>query len=74
MVTPAGKTIVKVGAKLRLSVKWDDQGREVINTTTYEADPKTGKVTPTTVTTYGTRKEATVEKESSTISSTLRKR
>ena len=62
VVTPAGKTIVKVGAKTKVERNKDDQGREVINTTTYEVDPKTGKVTPTTVTTYGTRKEATVEK------------
>ena len=62
VVTPAGKTIVKVGAKTKVERSKDDQGREVINTTTYEVDPKTGKVTPTTVTTYGTRKEATVEK------------
>ena len=63
MVTPAGKTIVKVGAKTKVERSKDDQGREVINTTTYEVDSKTGKVTPTTVTTYGTRKEATVEKK-----------
>ncbi|RJQ62135.1 G5 domain-containing protein [Streptococcus pseudopneumoniae] len=62
MVTLAGKTIVKVGAKTKVERNKDDQGREVINTTTYEVDSKTGKVTPTTVTTYGTRKEATVEK------------
>ena len=62
VVTPAGKTIVKVGAKTKVERSKDDQGREVINTTTYEVNPKTGKVTPTTVTTYGTRKEATVEK------------
>ena len=62
VVTPAGKTIVKVGAKTKVERSKDDQGREVINTTTYEVDPKTGKVTPTTVTTYGTSKEATVEK------------
>ena len=62
VVTPAGKTIVKVGAKTKVERNKDDQGREVINTTTYEVDPKTGKVTPTTVTTYGTRKEPTVEK------------
>ena len=62
VVTPAGKTIVKVGAKTKVESGKDDQGREVINTTTYEVDPKTGKVTPTTVTTYGTRKEPTVEK------------
>ena len=63
VVTPAGKTIVKVGAKTKVERNKDDQGREVINTTTYEVDPETGKVTPTTVTTYGTRKEATVEKK-----------
>ena len=62
VVTPAGKTIVKVGAKTKVESGKDDQGREVINTTTYEVDPKTGKVTPTTVTTYGTRKEPTIEK------------
>ena len=62
VVTPAGKTIVKVGAKTKVERSKDEQGREVINTTTYEVNPKTGKVTPTTVTTYGTRKEATVEK------------
>ena len=62
VVTPAGKTIVKVGAKTKVERNKDDQGREVINTTTYEVDSKTGKVTPTTVTTYGTRKEPTIEK------------
>ena len=62
VVTPAGKTIVKVGAKTKVERSKDEQGREVINTTTYEVDPKTGKVTPTTVTTYGTKKEPTVEK------------
>ena len=63
VVTPAGKTIVKVGAKTKVERNKDDQGREVINTTTYEVDPKTGKVTPTTVRTYGTRKEPRVELE-----------
>ena len=63
VVTPAGKTIVKVGAKTKVERNKDDQGREVINTTTYEVDSKTGKVTPTTVTTYGTRKEPTIEKK-----------
>ena len=62
VVTPAGKTIVKVGAKTKVERSKDEQGREVINTTTYEVDPKTGKITPTTVTTYGTKKEPTVEK------------
>ena len=62
VVTPAGKTIVKIGAKTKVERSKDEQGREVINTTTYEVDPKTGKVAPTTVTTYGTKKEPTVEK------------
>ena len=62
VVTPAGKTIVKVGAKTKVERSKDEQGREVINTTTYEVDPKTGKVAPTTATTYGTKKEPTVEK------------
>ena len=62
VVTPAAKTIVKVGAKTKVECSKDEQGREVINTTTYEVDPKTGKVAPTTVTTYGTKKEPTVEK------------
>ena len=62
VVTPAGKTIVKVGAKTKVERNKDDQGREVITTTTYEVNPKTGKVTPTTVTTYGIRKEPTIEK------------
>ena len=63
VVTPAGKTIVKVGAKTKVERSKDPEGREVINITTYEVDPKTGKVNPTTVTTYGTRKEPTVEKK-----------
>ena len=62
VVTPAGKTIVKVGAKTKVERSKDKQGREVIKTTTYEVDPKTGKVAPTTATTYGTKKEPTVEK------------
>ena len=62
VVTPAGKTIVKVGAKTKVEQSKDSEGRDVIDTTTYEVDPKTGKVTPTTVRTYGTRKEPTVEK------------
>ena len=63
VVTPAGKTIVKVGAKTKVERNKDDQGRDVIDTTTYEVNPKTGKVTPTTVRTYGTTKEPTVELE-----------
>ncbi|MFS9059194.1 G5 domain-containing protein [Streptococcus infantis] len=62
VVTPAGKTIVKVGAKTKVEQSKDSEGHDVIDTTTYEVDPKTGKVTPTTVRTYGTTKEPTVEK------------
>ena len=53
VVTPAGKTIVKVGAKTKVEQSKDSEGRDVIDTTTYEVDPKTGKVTQTTTTTYG---------------------
>ena len=63
VVTPAGKTIVKVGAKTKVEQSKDSEGLDVIDTTTYEVDPKTGKVTPTTVRTYGTRKEPKVELE-----------
>ena len=63
VVTPAGKTIVKVGAKTKVEQSKDPEGRDVIDTTTYEVDPQTGKVTPTTVRTYGTSKEPTVELE-----------
>ena len=63
VVTPAGKTVVKVGAKTKVEQSKDSEGRDVIDTTTYEVDPKTGKVTPTTVRTYGTTKEPTVEKK-----------
>ena len=63
VVTPAGKTIVKVGAKTKVEQFKDSEGLDVIDTTTYEVDPKTGKVTPTTVRTYGTRKEPKVELE-----------
>jgi len=63
VVSPAGKTIVKVGAKTKVEQSKDSEGLDVIDTTTYEVDPKTGKVTPTTVRTYGTRKEPTVELE-----------
>ena len=61
VVTPAGKTVVKVGAKTKVEQSKDPEGRDVIDTTTYEVDPKTGKVTPTTVRTYGTSKEPTIE-------------
>ena len=63
VVTPAGKTVVKVGAKTKVEQSKDSEGRDVIDTTTYAVDPKTGKVTPTTVRTYGTTKEPTVEKK-----------
>ena len=63
VVTPAGKTVVKVGAKTKVEQSKDPEGRDVIDTTTYEVDPKTGKVTPTTVRTYGTTKEPKVEVE-----------
>ena len=62
VVTPAGKTVVKVGAKTKVEQSKDSEGRDVIDTTTYEVDPQTGKVTPTTVRTYGKTKEPTVEK------------
>ena len=63
VVTPSGKTIVKVGAKTKVEQSKDSKGRDVIDTTTYEVDPKTGKVTPTTVRTYGITKEPKVELE-----------
>ena len=63
VVTPAGKTIVKVGAKTKVERNKDDQGRDVIDTTTYGVNPQTGKVTPTTVRTYGKAKEPKVELE-----------
>ena len=63
VVTPAGKTVVKVGAKTKVEQSKDPEGRDVIDTTTYEVDPKTGKVTPTTVRTYGKAKEPKVEIE-----------
>ena len=65
VVSPSGKTIVKVGAKTKVEQSKDSEGRDVIDTTTYEVNPKTGKVTPTTVRTYGTTKEPTVELEQS---------
>ena len=63
VVTPAGKKIVKVGARTKVEQSKDPEGRDVIDTITYEVDPKTGKVTPTTVRTYGTTKEPKVEVE-----------
>ena len=64
VVIPAGKTIVKVGVKTKVEQSKDPEGRDVIDTTIYEVDPKTGKVTPTTVRTYGTTKESTTETRS----------
>ena len=63
VVTLAGKTIVKVGAKTKVEQSKGPEGRDVIDTTTYEVEPKTGKVTSTTVRTYGTTKEPKVELE-----------
>jgi len=65
VVTLAGKTIVKVGAKTKVEQSKDSEGRDVIDTTSYEVDLKTGKVTPTTVRTYGTSKETKIELEQS---------
>ncbi|EID28611.1 gram positive anchor, partial [Streptococcus mitis SK575] len=63
VITPAGKTIVKVGAKTKVEQSKDSEGLDVIDTTTYEVDPQTGKVTLTTVRTYGKTKEPKVELE-----------
>ena len=63
VVTLAGKTIVKVGAKTKVEQSKGPEGRDVIDTITYEVEPKTGKVTSTTVRTYGTTKEPKVELE-----------
>ena len=63
VVTLAGTTIVKVGAKTKVEQSKGPEGRDVIDTTTYEVEPKTGKVTSTTVRTYGTTKEPKVELE-----------
>ena len=63
VVTLAGKTIVKVGAKTKVEQSKGPEGRDVIDTTTYEVEPKIGKVTSTTVRTYGTTKEPKVELE-----------
>lgn len=58
----AVEKVVKVGGKTEVVRSKDDKGRDVIDTTTYSVDPKTGKVTSTTVRTYGTTKEPTVDK------------
>ena len=63
VVTLAGTTIVKVGAKTKVEQSKGPEGRDVIDTITYEVEPKTGKVTSTTVRTYGTTKEPKVELE-----------
>ena len=62
VTVPAVEKVVKVGGKTEVVRSKDSEGRDVIDTTTYEVDSKTGKVTPTTVRTYGKVKEPTVEK------------
>ena len=61
--TQPTETVIKVATKTKVVTKKDDQGRTVTETTTYTLDTKTGKVTPTTVTTYGTTKDATTTKK-----------
>lgn len=58
---PAVDKVVMVGAKTEVVSSKDDKGRDVIDTTTYSVNPNTGKVTPSTIRTYGTTKEPTVE-------------
>ena len=60
--TEATDTIVKVGTKTKVVTKKDDQGRDVTETTTYEVNRETGKVTPTTTVTYGS-KASTADKK-----------
>ena len=62
VITAAGVSRVSVAAKTKVVQSKDAQGRNVIETTTYTVDKDTGNVTPTTVKTYGTTKEPTVEK------------
>ena len=62
VITAAGVSRVAVAAKTKVVQSKDAQGRNVIETTTYTVDKDTGNVTPTTVKTYGTTKEPTVEK------------
>ncbi|MQQ58909.1 YSIRK signal domain/LPXTG anchor domain surface protein, partial [Streptococcus mitis] len=62
VVSPAGKTVVKVGAKTKVEQSKDSEGRDVIDTTTYEVDSKTGKVTPSPLYTSDTTDEARSEK------------
>ena len=62
VITAAGVSRVSVAAKTKVVQSKDAQGRNVIETTTYTVDKDTGNVTPTTVRTYGTTKEPTVEK------------
>ena len=62
VTVPAVEKVVKVGGKTEVVRSKDSEGRDVIDTTTYKVDSKTGKVTPTTVRTYGKVKEPTVEK------------
>ena len=54
-------TVVKVGAKDKVEIIKDDQGRSITETTTYKVNPDTGEVTPTTTTRYN-GKDSTVEK------------
>ena len=58
---PAVDKVVMVGAKTEVVSSKDDKGRDVIDTTTYSVNPNTGEVTPSTIRTYGTTKEPTVE-------------
>ena len=62
VTVPAVEQVVKVGGKTEVVRSKDSKGRDVIDTTTYEVDSKTGKVTSTTVRTYGTTKEPTIDK------------
>ena len=62
VITNAGVSKVTVATKPTIVQYKDAQGRNVIETTTYTVDKDTGNVTPTTVKTYGTTKEPTVEK------------
>ena len=60
VIKPAGKTIITVGVKPEVVKSKDDQGRDVVNTTTYNVDKTTGEIKSSVVTTYGTFKEPTV--------------
>ena len=62
VTVPEVEQVVKVGGKTEVVRSKDSKGRDVIDTTTYEVNPKTGKVTSTTVRTYGTTKGPTIDK------------